>query len=258
MATRPSESTEWPVIEQEQDERQRHEHGFGHQTKGKEKDHCHIAPRRLRLTDVPDVCRDSQHEKHATEHVLAFRDPCNGFDSQRMDGKDRRDECAPPQGGSHPPHHEEQEDDRRAMEQHVSQMMSAGFQLKKLAGRHVRNCRQRIPMANLAVSECVNEPIEGKSLGDVWVLKDRVVVIEIDEIKPKGGTEDQPDKGREKHANSAHRPFRPARGGHRKICTIGFVWHRDIGFGICGPNDNPQPLLNQSSGEGYASPVAYS
>ena len=45
-----------------------------------------------------------------------------------MDRKDRRDECTPPQGGSHPPHYEEQEDDRRAMEQDVSQMVSAGPQ----------------------------------------------------------------------------------------------------------------------------------
>ena len=97
------EAAQRPVVEQQEHERQCHQHGFGHQAQGKQDDHSQVTCGGARLADIADIGREREHAEHAAEDILALRNPCDGFDAQRMDGKDRSHEGTAPQGGSHPP-----------------------------------------------------------------------------------------------------------------------------------------------------------
>jgi hypothetical protein len=79
----PPESPKRPEVEEQQDKRQRHEHRLRHQAEREESKRSRVPT----YDSAPDVRRIShegeQHEERA-EDVLAFGDPGDRFDVQRM------------------------------------------------------------------------------------------------------------------------------------------------------------------------------
>ena len=121
------------------------------------------------------------------------------------------------------------------MEQHISQMMSAGFEPEKLAVQHVGNRGQRIPVPDLAMGKSVGHPGEGQALGDFRILKDINVIVVIDELEPNGAAEDDPDKSGKEDADAADQPFGSVGGVCLEVWAFGVVWHWGFRRQICRP-----------------------
>ena len=134
---RRSEAIERPVVQKQQHERQRNHHRLGQQPQRKQEYYRHITVEGKRMAHIAHIRPECQHEKQATEHILAFRHPRHRFNPQRMDRKHRRHKRAAPQKPSHPPQHQKQEDHRGGVQQDVRQMMPAGIQPIQPAVQHV-------------------------------------------------------------------------------------------------------------------------
>ncbi|MGA9450341.1 MAG: hypothetical protein WBW41_03245 [Verrucomicrobiia bacterium] len=64
------------------------------------------------------------------------------------------------------------------MEQHVDEMMRPGFKAEQLTNGHVRNPRERNPVARLAGSESPTDPTPGQATLDDRVFADVIIVVE--------------------------------------------------------------------------------
>ena len=107
-------------------ERNRDEHRLGHQAQRKESGDRQIARQRGPL-GVAAHRPEREHEKQPAQHVPSLGHPGHRFDMQRMNGKDRRHPGAGPKIAGHPQQDQEQQHRRRRVQQHVGQIVPAGF-----------------------------------------------------------------------------------------------------------------------------------
>ena len=89
------QSVQRPDIEQEQSERERDEHGFGEKAHDQEDGNERI-PRVGSMGCVSHVCPDREPPEEDAQHILAFGDPCDGFNVYGVYSEDRCDAGAAP------------------------------------------------------------------------------------------------------------------------------------------------------------------
>ena len=129
-----------------------------------------------------------------------------------MNGERGRHECAWPNAASpartacHLFQHEKKQQHRYRMQEHISEVMTAGLESEQLAVEHVRNRRQRMPVSCVSMGKCADEAIGREALCDPRVFVHVHVIIEVDEIVPKSLTENNARKHRETDANAGNYP----------------------------------------------------
>src|SRR5437870_2234465 len=109
-----------------------------------------------------------------------------------MNGEDACHECAWPKRASHLFQHEKKQQHRYRMQQHISEVMTAGFEPEQLAVEHVRNRRERMPVPRMRMGKRGEYAVYRKASGDGGVLIHVQVIVEIDEIVPQSLTKNQP------------------------------------------------------------------
>ena len=112
-----------PIIQQQQDQGEGDEHGFGHQSQGKQPEGGPViipaaAVRPVSLPAQPGfgplephpIGHERQEHEESAQDILAFRNPGNGLDMQRVQREQRRhQQAAPARPGPLPEQQEEQQ-----------------------------------------------------------------------------------------------------------------------------------------------------
>ena len=122
-----------------------------------------------------------------------------------MHGEDRRHQRARPYLPGHPPQDEKQEQGRGGVQQHVGQMASGGTGTIKLAVRHERQPRQRVPVGGMALGERPSDPGGAQAVGNLRIIVNVQVVVEVDKVEVSRLREDQPDRQQKKAADHQQR-----------------------------------------------------
>lgn len=78
------------------------------------------------------------------------------------------------------------------MNDHIGEMMpSWPLQAVELAVEHMRQPRQWMPVANMALRECPNDAVGRKALGHIGIFRHVGLIVECDEIESRGLAEDR-------------------------------------------------------------------
>src|SRR4051812_35137554 len=123
-----------------------------------------------------------------------------------MNGKNNGHEGAPPQRASHLMQDLEEEDRGGSMNQDAGEMMAAWIQAIQLAVQHMGKPRDGVPVGRMDVRECPPDSLDRQASGDLRVLKDIDVVIQIDELKTKRLAKDEPGDRSNETANTESHP----------------------------------------------------
>ena len=113
---------------------------------------------------------------------------------QRMHGENDRHKSAAPQRAGHLLQRNKEEDDRDSVEQQIRKVVPACLQSVQLAVQHVCDCRQRMPVLRMDVSERRGNVREVDAAGDPGVLIHVARIIVVNEIVPERLTENGPRK----------------------------------------------------------------
>src|SRR5437773_2031746 len=98
---------------------------------------------------------------------------------QGVNSEQRGHKRAPPNRTSHLLEHEKQQDHGNRMKKYVSKMMPACLQPIELAVQHVCDCRQRMPVLSMDMTECPGNTSHVKAAGDFRILINitRVIIV---------------------------------------------------------------------------------
>src|ERR1051325_2561372 len=99
-----------------------------------------------------------------------------------MHGENGRHKRAAPQRACHLLQRNKKQEDPDTMEQHIGEVVPAGLQSMQLAVKHVRNCRQRVPVLGMNVSECPSDVRDAYAVRDSCVLIDVTWIVVVHEI----------------------------------------------------------------------------
>ena len=95
-----------PEVEQQQNGWQAYGSGLRHERQGAEDEPSRVAPPRGAL-DIPQVGRDRSQEESGAQHILAFGEPGEGLDAERVQ---RPEEGG---GGGYPSRRAQTEEDQK-------------------------------------------------------------------------------------------------------------------------------------------------
>ena len=135
--------------------------------------------------DIADVSPEREEAKEGAEDILAFGDPGDGFDVERVPGKKGGDEGAAPAGAGHAAQDGEKQQRVGEVQSQAGRMMAAGIECEQLAIEHVREPGQRMPISGMRGRECPAEARQGQALAHHQVIGDVFGVVIIDETAVK-------------------------------------------------------------------------
>src|SRR6478672_11050871 len=152
--------------------------------------------RRTRRYRIAEIKADRDHEEARAQNIFSLRHPRDRFYPQRMNREQGGDESAPPSKAGHRPDDKKKKKNRAGMKQDVREMVSGGVQPEELVIQHVRQRRQRVPIAGIAFGESGPKAIHGKAGDDDWILIDVVLVVVGHEMVAERPAKDEPDETR--------------------------------------------------------------
>ncbi len=241
------EALQRPEVEEQENERQRNDHRFAHQAEEEECERERVAAERAdalaTAVGVGGVGPEREQEEAAAHDVLAFGDPDDGFDAERMPGKERGGEDGGPIGAGEAAENEEDEDGVERVPEDARQVMSESDLVVELPIEHVGEPGERMPVIGVA-GEGPDDARPGEAGADVGVVGDvaRVVVVEKPVVeraaeKENGaGEQERADKEREQRRADVERT-----GGHRGglrargKCAAMFLVAEERGEGTAPP-----------------------
>src|ERR1039458_1414439 len=89
------------------------------------------------LLHIARVSPDREQAEEGAENVLAFGDPGDGFDVERVPGEEGGDEGAAPEGAGHAVQDGEKQKGIGEVKEEVGGMMAGGIEWEQLAIEHV-------------------------------------------------------------------------------------------------------------------------
>jgi hypothetical protein len=99
---------------------------------------------------------------------------------QRKQGSHK---SAPPKTPCHAPKHMKEQQGVNDMNKHVYQVMPARIESEYLDIKHVRDPRNRVPIAGMEFGESPDKTLGGQAVNDVSVLCDIAGIVIVNEIK---------------------------------------------------------------------------
>src|SRR4029077_8054114 len=126
-----------------------------------------------------NVSTQCEHKKHATEHILALRDPRNGFDSQRMDRKNRGNKRTAPRCSCHFLRDEKKKDRSDRVQYDVSEMVPPSLQSKQLAIQHVRDRSKWMQIPAVRMGQGPENTARGYACNYFRIFENIFLVIQI-------------------------------------------------------------------------------
>src|SRR5690349_20273573 len=88
-------------------------------------------------------------------------------------------------------------------------MVSGGMQAVQLMIEHQGNPDERMPVVRIRMGESPAHTFPRQTRGDMRILVDIIIVVELNEIKMPRLPEDDPDGGHEQEDNGGDGPRRP-------------------------------------------------
>src|SRR5207248_295833 len=233
---------ERPVIQEQKNNWQRNQHRFRHQPASKQDRYLQVAADRW-FARVIQIRGEREHKEESTQNVFAFGNPDDRLHPQRMDGKDRRHECASPKRAGQPTKQVEENDSSRGVEQNISEMMRPSAEPEHSTIEHVRKRRERMPVTSMSMSKCPNHsiPTQARDYLRSFIGVGRIIIIH--EGKMAGLSKDKPNERNKAGADTGY---------ERKLS--GFFSHR------LGPDramehaDDKDRSLLESEGRGHVDP----
>jgi len=188
--------------------------------------------RRLAPPGISRIRPQRQQKEERAQHVLALRDPGDGFHMQRVQSKQRGHQRAAPDGAGQALPQAEQQEGVGQVQQHAREVMAPRLQPIKLAIEHVRKPRQRMPVAGMETLARPREVFQGQPGLNPRVAADVVRVVVIDEAE----LEDRPvNRGNRQRQQQAKQEGPP--GGTRrrplKLSAFRHIRH-DVAASPCG------------------------
>ena len=121
---------------------------------------------------------------------------------QRMHGEDGGHKSAAPQRACHLLQRNKEKDDRDSVEQQIRKVVPACLQSVQLAVQHVCDCRQRMPVFGMNMSECPSDVRDVNAARDSGVLIDVARIVVVNEIVPECLTKNRPRKSCQSNADA--------------------------------------------------------
>ena len=172
-----------------------------------------------------------------------------------MDGKDRGHESTRQKLAGHPPQNKKQRNQRARVKQHIRQMVSPAAQAEQLAIQHVRERRQRIPLAKRPTRKGPADPCGGQARGDRRIVRDKAGVVVPQQAVVKRLSIDQPDRQQQKSTDGPREmPL-----GENDVClghvvkiqnSRGACRNRTPGFRSSSDDRSAAILFSQPTGPG--------
>ena len=157
------------------------------------------------MAHIAEIGPQREHEEQSAQHVAPLGEPGHRFDPLRMDGEQRGHEGAGPKLAGHLPPDQKQCDRRGGVQQQIGQMVPPGVQPEHLAIEHVRNHRQRIPLAHRAAGQRPLQSVGRQAVIDVRVVSDIQAVVVFEEGVPQRLAVDRRDDEQQKRADGPNR-----------------------------------------------------
>lgn len=93
------------------------------------------------------------------------------------------------------------------MQQHICEVVTAGFETEQPAIEHVGNPSKRMPVAGMDISKGPRNSMESETGGDFRVFVDVPIVVVIEEIVMQRLPENEPGKRDQSYANCNDPPL---------------------------------------------------
>src|SRR5215216_5347995 len=152
---------------------------------------------------VEGVRADRQQEKERTQYIFALGNPSDGFDTKRVQRKQRSDGGASPMCLGKGPQQKEEQDDIGDVECQANEMMRAGAQAEELAVEHVGQPCERVPIARVSGCECPRYAIPGQAGLDVGIGGDVITIVVVYKVVVSDGPKENKGKQGEDDGDQA-------------------------------------------------------
>ena len=129
---------------------------------------------------ISQIEQHRQQPEKSAEHVLAFGNPRDGFDVQRMPGEQRRHKRAAPERAGHFFQHRQQQQRICRVQKQVRQVKPAGPEPVELRIEHQGNPGQRMPVACVAGRKRPRDASGRQPAFDVLIVGDVIEIVVID------------------------------------------------------------------------------
>ena len=216
-----------PVIPRQQHQRQHDDLRLAQQSQAKQEGHDQVTQRACPagFHGVPLVGSQGQEAEQRAQHGFAFRDPCDGFDIERMQRKQRRHHEAAAGVAGRALQDPEEQHGVDCMEQNVLVMRAGGIESEELNVDGVRHPGERMPIAGIPMRERPQHGPSRKAIFDVRILCDVLGIVDVGEGVVVHWRIDCDRHGEQQYAEDDRTEYRIAR--------------KEIGFGL-----NHRPGLN--------------
>src|SRR5262249_38853418 len=121
---------------------------------------------------------------------------------QRFHGETDRNKSAAPHTAWNLLHLNKAKDDRDSVEQQIRKVVPGCLQSVQLAVQHVCDCRQRMPVFGMNMSECPSDVRDVNAARDSGVLIDVARIVVVNEIVPECLTKNHPRKSCQSNADA--------------------------------------------------------
>ena len=162
----------------------------------------------LRVTDVGP---QGEQAEEGAEDVLAFGGPGDGFDVERMQGKEGSDEGTAPGGVGGASQKQKEQQGVGDMETEVDEVMAGRVKPEEFNIQRMREPSQRVPVGGVIGAKGPGDSGPGQTLLKVRIGGDVSAVIVVDELvetnRPISGQRDcREEQAKERHPAIRSRP----------------------------------------------------
>ena len=214
---RETRAAERPDIEEQEQERQADGDRLGGEREEVRAERC----RAIAGPGAPhpaDPRGGGTQRERAGEQLLALRDPRHRLDARRVQRERRRGESGRPERAGRRAQHAEQEQNVQGVQRRVHRVRAPGLDAEHLHVEHVREPRERNPVAGVEARERARDTRARKPAAHDRVLQHVDRVVELDEVEARHraiGPRDRDHERRRDRELAAPRRRNRSLGTHR-------------------------------------------
>ena len=153
---------------------------------------------RFGIAHVAAISPEGEDEEEAAEDVLAFGNPGDGFDVERVPGEEGGDHGAAPLRAGQLPKDEKEQDGIGGVNKEIGAVMGAGIETVEGAVCGVGKPGEGMPVAGVAGGEGPGNGVARDAMLDGKVQQDVIGIVVVDEVEMgRGPVNGEGDEGKE-------------------------------------------------------------
>ena len=153
------------------------------------------------LRHIRPIGGKREEEEEGAQHILPFGDPSYRFNMQWVEREQRRDHTAAPQAAGHVPEQEKKQKCVGDVVEQARQVMPARPHPIELAIEHMRQHRDRVPVACDVAVPLPSEALRAQARLHVRIRGDIIGVVVVDEVMPRNRPIDHQRAQRQEQAD---------------------------------------------------------